>query len=134
MEEQVHGDYLQHVLQLLSSCPPDVLESVRQSIIQGGQSLKSLEPLVIKAVVESLVEKSVEVSCTLPGLFFKLVALFRSKGVCYNMCNFLDFFFSFYFPFVLLPFSFLFIHSLLLFKNNLGLETDEGDNSNLQDD
>lgn len=136
MEEQVHGDYLQHVLQLLSSCPPDVLESVRQSIIQGGQSLKSLEPLVIKAVVESLVEKSVEVSCTLPGLFFKLVALFRSKGVCQNMRNFLEFYFFifFYFPFVLLPFSFLFIHSLLLFKNNLGLETDEGDNSNLQDD
>ncbi|KAJ1380468.1 Conserved oligomeric Golgi complex, subunit 2, N-terminal [Sesbania bispinosa] len=60
LEEQVRSDYLQHVLQLLSSCSPDVLESVRQSILQGGQSLKSLEPLVIKAVVESLVEKSVE--------------------------------------------------------------------------
>ncbi|XP_061342217.1 conserved oligomeric Golgi complex subunit 2 isoform X3 [Gastrolobium bilobum] len=31
-----------------------------QSILQSGQSLKSLEPLVSKAVVESLVEKSVE--------------------------------------------------------------------------
>ncbi|XP_027334361.1 conserved oligomeric Golgi complex subunit 2 [Abrus precatorius] len=60
LEELVRGDYLQHVLQLLSLCSPDVLESVRQSILQGGQSLKSLEPLVIKAVVESLVEKSVE--------------------------------------------------------------------------
>ncbi|XP_057416274.1 conserved oligomeric Golgi complex subunit 2 isoform X2 [Lotus japonicus] len=58
--ELVRGDYLQHVLQLLSSCSPDVLESVRQSILQGAQSLKSIEPLVIKAVVESLVEKSVE--------------------------------------------------------------------------
>ncbi|CAJ2664222.1 conserved oligomeric Golgi complex subunit 2 [Trifolium pratense] len=60
LEEHVHGDYLQHVVQALSSCSPDVLESVRQSILQSGQSLKSLEPLVIKAVVESLVEKSVE--------------------------------------------------------------------------
>ncbi|KAL5183719.1 Conserved oligomeric Golgi complex subunit 2 [Glycine soja] len=60
LEEQVHGDYLQHVLQLLSSCSPDVLESIRQSILLSGQSLKSVEPLVIKAVVESLVEKSVE--------------------------------------------------------------------------
>lgn len=60
--ELVRGDYLQHVLQLLSSCSPDVLESIRQSILQGAQSLKSIEPLVIKAVVESLVEKSVEVS------------------------------------------------------------------------
>jgi len=61
LEEQVRGDYLQHVLQRLSSCSPDVLESLRQSILLGGQSLKSIEPLVIKAVVESLVEKSVEV-------------------------------------------------------------------------
>ncbi|XP_020206306.1 conserved oligomeric Golgi complex subunit 2 [Cajanus cajan] len=60
LEEQVRGDYLQHVLQLLSSCSPDVLESIRQSILLSGQSLKSLEPFVIKAVVESLVEKSVE--------------------------------------------------------------------------
>ncbi|GAU44978.1 hypothetical protein TSUD_184790 [Trifolium subterraneum] len=60
LEEHVRGDYLQHVVQALSSCSPDVLESVRQSILQSGQSLKSLEPLVIKAVVESLVEKSVE--------------------------------------------------------------------------
>ncbi|KAG5028186.1 Conserved oligomeric Golgi complex subunit 2 [Glycine soja] len=60
LEEQVRGDYLQHVLKLLSSCSPDVLEPIRQSILLGGQSLKSLEPLVIKAVVESLVEKSVE--------------------------------------------------------------------------
>ncbi|CAL0325294.1 unnamed protein product [Lupinus luteus] len=60
LEELVRGDYLQHVLQLLTSCSPDVLESVKQSILQSGQSLKYLEPLVTKAVVESLVEKSVE--------------------------------------------------------------------------
>ncbi|WJX94495.1 Conserved oligomeric Golgi complex subunit 2 [Trifolium repens] len=60
LEEHVRGDYLQHVVQALSSCSPDVLESVRQSVLQSSQSLKSLEPLVIKTVVESLVEKSVE--------------------------------------------------------------------------
>ncbi|XP_028765079.1 conserved oligomeric Golgi complex subunit 2 [Neltuma alba] len=60
LEEQVDGDFLQHVLQILSSCSSDVLELVRQSILQGGKSLKDLEPLVIKTVVESLVEKSVE--------------------------------------------------------------------------
>lgn len=60
LEAHVRGDYLQHVVQVLSSWSPDVLESVRQSILQSGESLKSLEPLVIKAVVESLVEKSVE--------------------------------------------------------------------------
>jgi hypothetical protein len=60
LEEHIRGDYLQHVVQALSSCSPDVLESVRQSVLQSSQSLKSLEPLVIKTVVESLVEKSVE--------------------------------------------------------------------------
>ncbi|KAI4336306.1 hypothetical protein L6164_014846 [Bauhinia variegata] len=60
LEEQIRGNYLQHVLQVLSSCSPDILELVKQSILQGGQLLEDLEPSVIKAVVESLVEKSVE--------------------------------------------------------------------------
>ncbi|KAF7838181.1 conserved oligomeric Golgi complex subunit 2 [Senna tora] len=60
LEEQVYGDFLQHVLDILSSCSSDVHDLVRQSILQGGRSLKDLEPLVIKTVVESLVEKSVE--------------------------------------------------------------------------
>ena len=63
LEKEVCGDYLQHVLELLSSCSPDVLELVKHSILQGGKLREDLEPLVIKAVVESLVEKSVEVSC-----------------------------------------------------------------------
>lgn len=50
------------MLPILSSCSSDVLELLRESILQGGQSLKDLEPLVIKTVVESLVEKSVEVN------------------------------------------------------------------------
>lgn len=91
LEEHVRGDYLQHVVHVLSSCSSDVLESVRQSILQSGQSLKSLEPLVVKAVVESLVEKSVEVGCILQCLFIKLVVLFRCGDE--YLCNFLDFIF-----------------------------------------
>lgn len=60
--KEVCGDYLERVLQLLSSCSADVLDAVKQSILQGGRSLKHLVPLVINTIVEALVEKSVEVS------------------------------------------------------------------------
>lgn len=59
---EISGDYLQNVLQLLSSCSGDVLYLVKQSILQGGKSLNDLVPLVINTIVETLVEKSVEVS------------------------------------------------------------------------
>lgn len=59
--EEVCGDYLGHVLGLLKSCSPEVLDLVKQSILQGGNSLKALQPLVINSIVESLVQKSVEV-------------------------------------------------------------------------
>ena len=62
---EVCGDYLQHVLQLLSSCSSDDLDLVKQSILQGGKSLTDLVPLVISAIVETLVEKSIEVSFSL---------------------------------------------------------------------
>jgi hypothetical protein len=62
LEKEVCGDYLEQVLQLLSSCSADVLDSVKQSILQGGRSLKDLVPLVINTIIEALVEKSVEVS------------------------------------------------------------------------
>lgn len=62
---EVCGDYLQHVLQLLSSCSSDVLDLVKQSILQSGKSLTDLVPLVINTIVETLVEKSVEVSFSL---------------------------------------------------------------------
>lgn len=60
--EEVCGDYLGHVLGLLKSCPREVLDLVKQSILQGGDSLKVLQPLVINSIVETLVDKSVEVS------------------------------------------------------------------------
>jgi hypothetical protein len=59
--KEVCGGYLERVLELLSSCSADVLDSVKQSILQGGRSLMELVPLVINTIIEALVEKSVEV-------------------------------------------------------------------------
>ncbi|KAI9173875.1 hypothetical protein LWI28_007971 [Acer negundo] len=60
LASEVCGDYLAHVLHLLSSCPAEVLDPVKQSIIQGGMALKALQPSVINTIVEGLVEKAVE--------------------------------------------------------------------------
>ncbi|KAJ9140181.1 hypothetical protein P3X46_030858 [Hevea brasiliensis] len=59
---EVCGGYLDHVLQCLSSCSPDILDLVKQSILQGGKSLNDLAPLAINAIIELLVDKAVEVS------------------------------------------------------------------------
>ncbi|KAL6497180.1 Conserved oligomeric Golgi complex subunit 2 [Orobanche gracilis] len=66
--EEVCGDYLGHVLGRLKSCSPEVLYLVKQSILQGGNSLKALQPLVINSIVESLVQKSVEDLRQLKGI------------------------------------------------------------------
>ncbi|KAM7272348.1 hypothetical protein ACFE04_027011 [Oxalis oulophora] len=65
---EVCGGYLDHVLQLLSSCPFEVLNLVKHSISQGGKSLNDLVPLVIKAIIDSLAEKSVEDLRQLKGI------------------------------------------------------------------
>ncbi|KAK2648240.1 hypothetical protein Ddye_015729 [Dipteronia dyeriana] len=65
---EVCGDYLAHVLQLLSSCPAEVLDLVKQSIIQGGMVLNALQPSVINTIVETLVEKAVEDLRQLKGI------------------------------------------------------------------
>ncbi|CAL9030799.1 unnamed protein product [Prunus brigantina] len=58
--KRVCGDFLEHVLKLLSSCPADVLDLVKPSILQGGNLLNDLVPLVINTIVEALVKKSNE--------------------------------------------------------------------------
>ncbi|GER31966.1 conserved oligomeric Golgi complex subunit [Striga asiatica] len=58
--EEICGDYLEHVLGLLEQCSPEVLDLVKQSILQGGNSLKVIQPRAINSIVESLVEKSLE--------------------------------------------------------------------------
>ncbi|KAK4486144.1 hypothetical protein RD792_008812 [Penstemon davidsonii] len=66
--EEVCGDYLEHVLGLLKSCSSEVLDLVKQSILQGGNSLQILQPFVINSIVETLVEKSVEDLRQLKGI------------------------------------------------------------------
>ncbi|KAJ4712557.1 Conserved oligomeric Golgi complex subunit 2 like [Melia azedarach] len=65
---EVSGDYLTHVLQLLASCSSEVLDLVKQSILDGGKSLSSMLPLVISTIVEALVEKAVEDLRQLKGI------------------------------------------------------------------
>lgn len=59
---EVSSDYLEHILQLLSSCPAEVLDLVKQSILQGGKALNTVVPQVTNVIIAALVEKSVEVS------------------------------------------------------------------------
>ncbi|KAK4843251.1 hypothetical protein QYF36_005858 [Acer negundo] len=68
LASEVCGDYLAHVLQLLSSCPAEVLDLVKQSIIQGGMALNALQPSVINTIVGTLVEKAVEDLRQLKGI------------------------------------------------------------------
>ncbi|KAK4414140.1 Conserved oligomeric Golgi complex subunit [Sesamum alatum] len=58
--EEVCGSYLGNVLEVLKSCSTEVLDLVKESILQGGNSLKVLQPLVMNSIVETIVEKCVE--------------------------------------------------------------------------
>ncbi|RAL48071.1 hypothetical protein DM860_017862 [Cuscuta australis] len=68
LAEEICGAYVDHVLELLNSCPTQVLDFVKQSILQGVKSLKDLLPLVISAVVETIVEKAVKDIIQLKGI------------------------------------------------------------------
>ena len=69
---EVSGNYLGHVLGLLKSCSSEVLDLVKQSILQGGNSLKDLLPHIMSSISDTLVEKSVEVSCMSLKILFTL--------------------------------------------------------------
>ncbi|KAF8390622.1 hypothetical protein HHK36_025149 [Tetracentron sinense] len=66
--KELSGDYLGHVLQILASCSTEVLDLVKQSILQGGNALKDLVPLIMNTMIEALVEKSVEDLRQLKGI------------------------------------------------------------------
>ncbi|KAL4584795.1 hypothetical protein LXL04_009405 [Taraxacum kok-saghyz] len=68
LSAEVCGTYIPHVLKILNSCPPQVLNPVETSILQGGQSLKDLIPSVIDSIIETLVEKSNEELKQLHGI------------------------------------------------------------------
>ncbi|XP_057972331.1 conserved oligomeric Golgi complex subunit 2 [Malania oleifera] len=65
---EIGGSYLGHVLHLLNSCPTEVLDLVEKSILLCGKSLKDLVPQVVGAIVDALVEKSVEDLRQLKGI------------------------------------------------------------------
>ncbi len=58
--KEISGRYLDHVLDLLSSCSP-VLGQVRKSILQGAKSLSDLVPAVMKTIIDTLVDDSIAV-------------------------------------------------------------------------
>ncbi|KAL2934538.1 Conserved oligomeric Golgi complex subunit 2 [Bienertia sinuspersici] len=66
--DEVCGDYVGHVMELLSSCPSEVLDPVKQSILQSAKSLEDMTPPVIKLIIDVLVEKSVEALLQLKGI------------------------------------------------------------------
>ncbi|KAL1211677.1 Conserved oligomeric Golgi complex subunit 2 [Cardamine amara subsp. amara] len=57
---EVCGNYVGHISNYLSSCSSEVLDVVRKSMLQGGESLENVLPLVTKTIIEVTVDKSVE--------------------------------------------------------------------------
>ncbi|KAK9066414.1 hypothetical protein SSX86_013736 [Deinandra increscens subsp. villosa] len=66
---EVCGNYIGHVFEVINSCSTEeVLDLVKNSILQGGKSLKDLVPSVIDSIIETLVEKSSEELKQLHGI------------------------------------------------------------------
>ncbi|KAF8044698.1 hypothetical protein N665_7230s0001, partial [Sinapis alba] len=57
---EVCGDYLEHISHYISSCSTEVRDVVRVSMLQGGDKLKEVLPLLTNTITEILVDKSVE--------------------------------------------------------------------------
>lgn len=58
---EISGNYVHQVIALLKSCSIEVIDLVKQGILHGAQSLRDILPILMNSVVDSLVEKSVEV-------------------------------------------------------------------------
>ncbi|GJM97243.1 hypothetical protein PR202_ga14155 [Eleusine coracana subsp. coracana] len=54
------GNFIGHVHQLLASCPAEVLNLVKQSILQAVEPLKELLPAIMNAMIGVIVKKSNE--------------------------------------------------------------------------
>ncbi|KAK3043270.1 hypothetical protein RJ639_002513 [Escallonia herrerae] len=65
---EICGGYLEHVLERLRSCSTEVLDIVKQSILQSGKALKDIIPQLITSIIETLVEQSVEDLRQLKGI------------------------------------------------------------------
>ncbi|XP_064943702.1 conserved oligomeric Golgi complex subunit 2 isoform X2 [Musa acuminata AAA Group] len=57
---ELSGVFLGQVIQVLGSCSDEVVDLVRQSILQAGKNLEDLLPAIMDTMVEAIVEKSVE--------------------------------------------------------------------------
>ncbi|CAI0446406.1 unnamed protein product [Linum tenue] len=68
LSAEVCGNYLEHVVELLSSCSSDFIDLIRQSILQGGRSLNDLSLPVMKAVIDTLKDKAEEDLKQLKGI------------------------------------------------------------------
>ncbi|PKI53295.1 hypothetical protein CRG98_026323 [Punica granatum] len=68
LAQEVRGDYLRHILQLLSSCSAEICDSVKDSILHGGNSLSDMIPQVISTIIEALAEKAAEELRQLKGI------------------------------------------------------------------
>lgn len=75
-------DYLGDVLRVLESCSAEVLDLVKQSILEAKMSLEECIPALIDTMIEVVVKKSVEVN---------------SNRACYHMFSFVKPFLSFCF-------------------------------------
>lgn len=58
---EVCGDYLEQISQYISSCSTEVRDVVRMSMLQGGDKLKEVLPLLTNTIIEIIVDKSLEV-------------------------------------------------------------------------
>ncbi|CAA6669703.1 unnamed protein product [Spirodela intermedia] len=58
--DKLKNEFLGNILQLLQSCSLELLDSVKQSILQGGKSLEGSLPSLLDAIIEAIVEKSAE--------------------------------------------------------------------------
>jgi len=85
---ELTGDYPGDVLQVLESCLAEVLNLVKQSIVQAKQSLEDCLPVVMDTMIEAIVKKSVEVSGT--GVVITFFCVCEPSFLC-------SFFLSFFF-------------------------------------
>ncbi|KAI3978027.1 hypothetical protein MKX01_032404 [Papaver californicum] len=73
---ELEGNYLDHVFQQLGSCPSEVRDLIKHSIVQGGKVLNDVVPRIMDTMTESLVEKSKEDLRQLKGI----TATYRMTG------------------------------------------------------
>ncbi|KAJ4899541.1 hypothetical protein Rs2_13492 [Raphanus sativus] len=65
---EVCGDYLEQISQYISSCSTEVRDVVRMSMLQGGDKLKEVLPLLTNTIIEIIVDKSLEDSRQVKGI------------------------------------------------------------------